>query len=122
MPEQILDDPDVHALLQQVRCKAVAKGVDRDRLAETAGISGLTTRSLHGTGGDRVLTILAREEAGNGRSRALVVVTQDAEQLLGQHDVPILAALALADVKHHALAVDIGGREHDVSETRRPAA
>ena len=35
MPEQVLDDADVDALLQQVRGEAVPQGVDGDRLVET---------------------------------------------------------------------------------------
>ena len=41
------------------------------------------------------------------RLAALPIVAQDAEQLLGQHDVAILAAFGLADVDHHARAVDV---------------
>jgi Phage integrase, N-terminal SAM-like domain len=70
-------------------------------------------QDLHGTGCDRALTILAGEEAGDGRLGLLVVVAQDRQQLLGQHDIAILPSLALAHVDHHALAVDIGRRERD---------
>ena len=38
---------------------------------------------------------------------------QNAEQLLGQHHIPILAALAAEDVYDHAPAVDIFARERN---------
>src|ERR1700722_18290478 len=36
------------------------------------------------------------------------IAAQDTEQLLGQHDVALLAALAAFDSDDHAVAVDIG--------------
>ena len=41
------------------------------------------------------------------RTSALPIGSQNAEQLLGQHDIAILPTLAAADVDHHPGAVDI---------------
>jgi hypothetical protein len=47
------------------------------------------------------------------RASTLAIGAQNAEQLLGQHDIPILAALAAADMYDHAPAVDIFARERN---------
>ena len=44
MPEQVLDDADIDALLQQVGGKAVAQRVHGDGLVETGSIGGLADR------------------------------------------------------------------------------
>src|SRR5674476_1578550 len=45
------------------------------------------------------------------RTGAPPIGAKNAEQLLGQHDIAILPALAAADVNHHPGAVDILDRE-----------
>jgi hypothetical protein len=45
--------------------------------------------------------------------RETPVAAQDAEQLLGQHDVALLAALAAFDPDDHAVAVDVGRLQAD---------
>ena len=45
------------------------------------------------------------------RPRQPPVVAQDAEQLRRQHDIAVLAALALLDADHHPAAVDVGELE-----------
>ena len=47
------------------------------------------------------------------RPRRLPPGAQQLEQLRRQHDVAVLAALALLDADHHALAVDVGDLERD---------
>src|ERR1700723_2521899 len=48
------------------------------------------------------------------------IAAQDTEQLLGQHDVALLAALAAFDSDDHAVAVDIGRLQTD--HLRHPQA
>ena len=53
---------------------------------------------------------------GNKKSlgmREPPIAAQDAEQLLGQHDVALLAALAAFDPDDHAAAVDVGRLQAD---------
>ena len=57
---------------------------------------------------DRPLLVAAREQKPFGM-RETPIAAQDAKQLLGQHDVTLLAALAAAfDPDDHAVTVDIG--------------
>ena len=54
---------------------------------------------------------LCLSRPGNRKSFGLrkpPIAAQDAEQLLGQHDVALLAALAVFDPDDHAVAVDVG--------------
>ena len=66
MPQQILDDADIDALLQQMRGKAMAKRVHSAPSSRGLRIGRLATSALHGAAGDRALVILTGEEAGAG--------------------------------------------------------
>ena len=117
MPQKILNDADIDALLQQMRGKAMAKRVHSHGLSKAGCIGRLPTSALNSAAGHWRLVILTREEAGDGWLGALEVIAQDYQQLRGQHDVAILAAFGLTNMDHHALAVDIGGRElHDLGD------
>ena len=70
---------------------------------------------------DRPLLVAAREQKPFGM-RETPIAAQDAEQLLGQHDVTLLAALAAFDPDDHAVTVDIGRLQTDDLDTRKPAA
>ena len=61
---------------------------------------------------DRLHRIAAREQPAL-RPRRPPPGAQQLEQLRRQHDVAVLAALALLDADHHALAVDVGDLERD---------
>ena len=66
----------------------------------------------------RVIRIAAREQPMDG-PRQPPVGAQDAEQLRRQHDVAVLAALALLDADHHPAAVDVGDLEaHHLRDTQ----
>jgi hypothetical protein len=61
---------------------------------------------------DRPVLVATREQKPFGM-RETPVAAQDAEQLLGQHDVALLAALAAFDPDDHAVAVDVGRLQAD---------
>ena len=44
MPEEILDDADVHTPFQKVGGEAMAEGVDRHRLVDVGGLGRSATR------------------------------------------------------------------------------
>ena len=56
MPQQVLDHPDVDALLQQVGGEAVPQGVDGHRLVEPGGLDRLAAGPLHRARRDRTGT------------------------------------------------------------------
>ena len=58
----------------------------------------------------RVLCVAAGEQPVR-RPRQPPIAAQDAEQLRRQHDIAVLAALALLDANHHPAAVDVGELE-----------
>jgi hypothetical protein len=49
------------------------------------------------------------------------IAAQNPQQLWGEHDITVLAALALLDPDHHPLSVDVV-LNRTTSDTRRPAA
>jgi hypothetical protein len=106
--EQRLDDADVCPRLQQVRGEAVPQGMDGDRLAQVGSAGGLPAGVLQGGDAHRLRRILAREQPP-ARSGQPPVGTQDPQQLRRQHDIAILAALALDDADQHPAAVDRRG-------------
>src|SRR5713226_415021 len=59
--EQVLDDADVHPLLQQVCGEAVPQRVDGDCLIQASSLSGKTTGALQGAHRDRTSRIGAWE-------------------------------------------------------------
>ena len=61
---------------------------------------------------DRPVLVATRKQKPF-RMRETPVAAQDAEQLLGQHDVALLAALAAFDPDDHAVAVDVGRLQAD---------
>jgi hypothetical protein len=56
---------------------------------------------------DRPLLVAARKQKSSGL-RKPPIAAQDAEQLPGQHDITLLAALAALDPDDHSVAVDVG--------------
>src|SRR6266436_6653970 len=77
----------------------------------------------------RERTVMGRAGSGPGnreqevlRTGAPPIGAENAEQLLGQHDIAILPTLAAADVDHHPGTVDVLMVSATASDTRRPAA
>ena len=61
---------------------------------------------------DRLVLVATWKQKPFGM-RKTPIAAQDAEQLLGQHDVALLAALAAFDPDDHAAAVDVGRLQTD---------
>jgi hypothetical protein len=84
--------------------------MDGDVLAEAGGTCGLDADHVHGLSADGLSRDVAGEEPF-GWACGLPVFAEQGEQAWREHDVAILAALALADTDDHALAVDVVGAE-----------
>ena len=119
--EQDLDDANVDAALQEMGREAVAQDVHAHALVDAGRDAGRTAGGVQDCRLDRPVLVAAREQEPFGMC-ATPIAAQDTEQLLGQHDVALLAALAAFDSDDHAVAVDIGRLQATTSDTRRPAA
>src|ERR1700756_3502109 len=112
--EQGLNDANVLALEQMGR-KAVAKRMQRDRLAQSRGFGGLLEQSTELTRGHWLMLTAAWKQpalfgrdavVGRGRSH-LPPLPQQLQDLRRQHHVPVLAALRLHDADNLLLAIDV---------------
>ena len=106
VPEQHLDHPDIGLALQEMRREAVAERVHRDALVELGGSRGGVTGAVELTRGDRLGGLLAGEEPV-ARPLYEPPLSQEIEQVGREHDIAVLAALALLDPDQHAGAVDV---------------
>ena len=114
MTEQNLDRADVGAGFEEVGGKAVAQGVDGDRLAELGRHPSVAAGPLQHAPIERAALVLARKQPMRGPDFP-PVGAQDNEQLRREHDVAISAALALFNPDQHAAAVDVGDFQmHDL--------
>ena len=68
----------------------------------------LAQNLAHCRGGDMTLGFLSREQILSLRPDGLVVLAQQSQEALSQHDIAILLTLSRADMNAHPLAVDIG--------------
>src|SRR3974377_326314 len=95
--------------------KAVAKRMQRDRLAQLRGVCGLLEQSTELARGHWLMMIAAWKkpavvggEAVVGRGRSyLPPLPQQLQHLRRQHHVPVLASLRLHDADNSLLAVDV---------------
>ena len=118
MAKQILDHVNVDTLLQEMGGKTVPQGVYGDRFVETGGLRCLAASSFQRARRDRPRRIGAREQEVL-QMRLLPIFAQDAEQLLGQHDMAIFAPLGLSNDYDHPRAVDIAtGQLHGLGDTQ----
>src|SRR5882757_2061000 len=112
VPQQDLDHPDIGVLLQQMRRKAVTKGVRGHRLADLGhlgrGIAGAPELARR----HRVDRVHSGKQPPLWACR-VVPGAQQLEQMRRKHHVAVLVALALFDPDHHALAVDVGYLQRD---------
>jgi hypothetical protein len=109
VPEQHLDDPDVDAVLQQVGGEAVAQRVRPDPLGNVGGLRRLDDDAVELPRADRLHRMLPRKQPAVAMHHALLPtdlppLTQESEQILGEHGVAIAPALAALDAQQHALA------------------
>ena len=115
MAKQILNHVNVDTLLQKMGRKAVPQRVNSDGLVETCGLSGGAADTLQLTRCNPPSWV-SREQPVL-RTFAPPIIAQDAEQLLGQHHVAILAPLGLPNDNDHPCTVDIaGGQLHGLGD------
>src|SRR5271155_4043257 len=107
MSQQDLDHPDIGVLLQQMRRKAVTKGMRGHRLADLGHLGGGIAGAPELARRHRVDRVHSGKQPALGACR-LVPGAQQLEQMRRQHHVAVFVALALFDPDHHALAVDVG--------------
>src|SRR5271163_4034651 len=112
VPEQYLDHADVGLLLEQVRGEAVPQRVQMDGLVDLGhprrGVAGPVELARR----ERVDWVLPRKQPAL-RPSHLPPGPQQIEEMLRQHHVSVLAALALLDANDHAGAIDIPELERD---------
>ena len=112
MAKQDLDGAQVGAGFEKVRGETMSQGVRMDVPVIEAGAFG---RNLAGTPKDLgghglagcVPAVAGKEPLLRLAPQPAPVVTQFIEQLGAEHDIAVLAALALPDMNHHPLAVDV---------------
>jgi hypothetical protein len=80
-------------------------------LPDTCALGGLATGVPDHLGADGTLGAVCQRPLGNSHSAGLrqpaVVLAQFFQQMRDQHDIPIVAPFAAANMNHHPLAVDI---------------
>ena len=111
MPEQDLDDADIHAPLEHVRGEAVTQRVRSEIGVEAAGVARLDERGPCG----RIGEVGRQSPAGKEPPLAAVGFPDLAEHLedrFGQRENPLLVSLA-DDVQNHLPGVDRGDGERD---------
>jgi len=117
MAEQILDHVNVDALFQEMGREAVAQRVHGDCLVEACGLRRLAASSFQRARRNRPRRIRAGKKPML-KMGPLPIGAEDAEQLLGQHDIAIFAPLGLPNDYDHPRAVDIAaGQLHDLGHT-----
>ncbi len=115
MSEQRLNHANVLAALEQMGRKAVAKRMQRDRLAQRRGCGGLLEQPAELTRSHRLMltaawkqpVVFGRDDIFGCGPPRLPPLPQQLEDFGGQHHVPVLAALRLHDADDHLLAVDV---------------
>ena len=112
MSKKHLNDADVDPALQKVGGEAVPEYVHAHALVDAGRDARRTAGGVQDGRLDRSVLVATREQKPFGM-RETPVAAQDAEQLLGQHDVALLAALAAFDPDDHAVAVDVGRFQAD---------
>ena len=110
--EQHLDDAHVGPVLQQMRREAVSQRVDRDLFAQAGHRAGRTAGGMQYGGVERPVLVTAGEQPALRPSQP-PIAAENPQQLWGEHDVTVLAALALLDPDYHPLAVDVGNLQQN---------
>ena len=118
--EQGLDHANIRPALQHVGGTGVPQGVGRDVLGDLGAPAGAVEEAMDARAREGA-AVGPWEEQRRGALRPPVLLKNRA-QVGREHDVAVLASLALLDADHHALAIDVGDTEVGPSATRRPPA
>ncbi len=127
MAQEHLDHPDIDLLLQQVGGKAVPQCVQAHRFIDLRRILGRVKDAAQLARGQMVDRVLTGKEPATRQHDAFLAAhtppgAQEIEQIVRQHGVAVLAALALLDPDHLALAVDVRDLERDYFRGPEPGA
>src|SRR5262249_24769928 len=106
MPEQVLDHVNVDTLFEQMGSEAMSQRVHGDRLANPGHRSCSSTSELQRALCYWSCRIAAGKQPVHGPATP-PIVAKNAEQLLGQNGIAILAAFTLPNADDHACTVDI---------------
>src|SRR5215831_17205248 len=115
MSEQGLNDAKVLAALEQMGREAMAKRMQRDRLAQRRGFGGLLEQPAELTRGQRLMITATWKQPALFRRNAGVIrapphlppLPQQLQDLRRQHHVAVLAAFRLHDADNLLLTVDV---------------
>ena len=91
----------------------MAERVRRDRLGQAGPAQGFPAGVVDGVAAEVAAPNAAREQPAARGPGAPPVVAEDLQQPRREHDVAVLAALALVDADDHAPAVDVGRSQAD---------
>jgi hypothetical protein len=129
MSEQRLNHANVPTALEQMGREAVAKRMQRDRLAQPRGVCGLLEQPAELTRGHWPMLAAAWKQpavfgrdavVGRGRPH-LPPLPQQLQDLRRQHHVPVLAAFRLHDADDLLLAVDVARSQPHYLAGSQPA-
>src|SRR5271170_2226543 len=112
MSEQYLDGAQVGASFEKMRGETMSQSVRMDvPVVEAGAFGGDLAGRPENLGGDRVTcrvpAVAGKEPLLRLAPESAPVSAQCLEQLGAEHDIAVLAALALPDMNHHPLAVDV---------------
>src|SRR6516164_9231486 len=119
----------VFAALEQMGREAVAKRMQRNRLAQPGGFGGLLEQPAELTRGQRLMLTatwkqpaLFRRNAGVIRARPrLPPLPQQLQNRRRKHHVPVLAAFRLHDADNLLLTVDVTRSQQHYLASPQPA-
>ena len=103
-----LQDADIGAGFQQMSGKAVTQGMHGDPLRQTRLGDDLPQNLVHCGGSNMTLRFLTREQVLSLRPGCLVVLAQQNQKALSQHDVAVFFTFSRTDMDAHPLTVNIG--------------
>jgi hypothetical protein len=104
--EEDLNGADVGASFEEVGGEAMAEGMGGDVLVEAGGLGGAGADVADGLLDEGTAGDVAGEEPFFGLS-GFPILAEDGQEPGREHDVAVLATLALADADDHTFAVDV---------------
>jgi hypothetical protein len=108
--EQQLDAAQVDSCFEEMGGESVTKEMGINGLGQLGGLPGFFACEGNPVTGDRLSEAVARKEPGLELIE-LPITAEEWQEVGRQHDQTIAFALALADVDHHPLRVDVGALE-----------
>src|SRR5712692_8522528 len=110
MAQQDLDGAEIDAGFEQVRSEGMPQRVGMNGFGDAGSPRGVPTSQKDGLGRDGSPGMRAGEQPVGG-SLASPIATQQVQQLRRQKSLPILTALAVANLQHVASTVNVAHLE-----------